>query len=171
MLKKFLPAEYVKSVFEITPEKLIDKGIKGIIVDLDNTLVEWDEAHATRKVVAWMESMRNAGIVVTIFSNNNKERVEIFAIPIGIPYIHSARKPLGKSFRRVLKKTRFKKEEIVVIGDQLLTDIFGGNRAGFHTILVAPIASSDALITRFNRMTERRILASLRRRGLITWEE
>lgn len=171
MLKKFLPAEYVKTVFEITPEKLIDKGIKGIIVDLDNTLVEWDRPEATKEVFAWMESMRNAGIFVTIVSNNNKDRVRVFARPLGIPFIHDAHKPRRKSFKRVLKRTKFKKEEIVVIGDQLLTDIFGGNRAGLHTILVAPIASSDALITRFNRMTERRIMASLRRRGLITWEE
>ena len=64
-----------------------------------------------------------------------------------------------------------KKEEAVVIGDQLLTDILGGNRKGLHTILVVPVATSDAMITRFNRRIERRIMAGFKRRGLITWEE
>ena len=63
------------------------------------------------------------------------------------------------------------KEETVVIGDQLLTDIFGGNRKGLHTILVVPVATSDAFFTKFNRMIERRIMAGLKRRGMITWEE
>ena len=66
---------------------------------------------------------------------------------------------------------KLKKEEVVVIGDQLLTDVLGGNRNGFHTILVVPVAASDGLFTRFNRKVERRIMATLKRKGMIQWEE
>lgn len=171
MFKYFLPDEFVKDIFQITPEKLKGNGIKGIITDLDNTLVEWDRPSATPEIIEWLASMRDAGILVTIVSNNNENRVKFFCDPHSIPFIHAARKPRRKPFKKALALMGIQKEEAVVIGDQLLTDILGGNRKGLHTILVVPVASSDALITRFNRMTERRIMASLKRRGMIKWEE
>ncbi|WP_269052046.1 YqeG family HAD IIIA-type phosphatase [Sporosarcina sp. G11-34] len=171
VFKKFLPNEYVKDIFCIKPEKLKEKGIKGIITDLDNTLVEWDRPEATPEVIDWLSTMKEAEILVTIVSNNHAERVEAFCKPLGIPFVSRARKPLNSPFIRALDMMEVKKEEVVVIGDQLLTDILGGNRKGLHTILVVPVASSDALITRFNRMFERRIMAGFKRRGLITWEE
>jgi len=171
MFKYFLPSEYVKDIFQITPEKLKDNGIKGIITDLDNTLVEWDRPGATPEIIEWLESMKSAGILVTIVSNNNENRVKFFSDPLGIPFIHDARKPRRKPFKRARALMGIRKEETVVIGDQLLTDILGGNRKGLHTILVVPVASSDAAITRFNRMIERRIMAGLKRRGMINWEE
>ncbi|MHA6260343.1 YqeG family HAD IIIA-type phosphatase [Sporosarcina sp. CAU 1771] len=171
MLRKFLPSEYVKNVFQIRPEKLKEQGIKGIITDLDNTLVEWDRPDATPEVIEWLQSMKDAGILVTIVSNNHEPRVKLFCEPLGIPYIFRAKKPMRSPFIKALDLMGIKKDEAVVIGDQLLTDILGGNRKGLHTILVIPVASSDALITRFNRMTERKIMANLKRRGLITWEE
>lgn len=171
MLKNFLPNEYVKDIFHIKPETLKDNGVKGIITDLDNTLVEWDRPEATPEIIEWLNGMKTAGILVTIVSNNNENRVKAFSDPIGIPFIHDARKPLNKSFVQARKLMGIKKEETVVIGDQLLTDILGGNRKGLHTILVVPVATSDAFFTKFNRMIERRIMAGLKRRGMITWEE
>jgi HAD superfamily phosphatase (TIGR01668 family) len=78
---------------------------------------------------------------------------------------------MGKAFRRAVKNMNLEKKDVVVIGDQLLTDVLGGNRNGFHTILVVPVASTDGLVTRFNRKIERRILAALKRKGLIQWED
>ena len=171
LYKRFLPNEFVKDVFHIKPEVLAAKGIKGIITDLDNTLVEWDRPEATPEVIEWFMGMRDAGIQVTIVSNNNEGRVKVFSDPLGIPFVFDARKPLLKSFVKARKLMGIEKEETVVIGDQLLTDILGGNRKGLHTILVVPVATSDAFFTKFNRMIERRIMAGLKRRGLITWEE
>lgn len=171
MLNHFLPSAYVKSVFLIEPEKLVEKGIKGIITDLDNTLVEWDRADATQDVIAWFESMRAAGLQITVVSNNNVERVRQFCDPLGIPYICQARKPLKKAFHQAIATLGFRKEEIVMIGDQLLTDVLGANRVGLEVILVVPVASSDAPITKFNRSIERRIMARFKRKGLITWED
>ena len=171
MYSYFIPSEFVRSVFHITPEFLKDKGIKGIITDLDNTLVEWDRPDATPKLIEWFKGMKEAGIQVTIVSNNNEMRVQSFADPLGIPFIFKARKPLGKAFRQALQIMSVKKAEVVVIGDQLLTDVFGGNRQKLHTILVIPVAKSDGFVTKFNRMVERRIFRYLDKKGQVTWEE
>ncbi|GLY10036.1 YqeG family HAD IIIA-type phosphatase [Pseudobacillus badius] len=171
MLKKFLPSEHVKSIFHITPEYLKSKGVKAIITDLDNTLVSWDRPDATPELLEWFKEMKKVGIKVLIVSNNNQKRVSTFSQPIDIPYIFEARKPMGKAFRRAVKILGTKKEETVVIGDQLLTDVFGGNRNGFYTILVVPVAQTDGFWTRFNRRIERRIMNFFKRKGLIQWEE
>lgn len=171
MLKLFLPSQHVKTIFEITPEKLKEQGIKGVITDLDNTLVEWDRPLATPLLIEWFDKMREHGILVTIVSNNNEQRVKSFADPLHIPFIFQARKPMGKAFRRAIKQMGIKREETVVIGDQLLTDVLGGNRNGFHTVLVVPVAQTDGFITKFNRRIERRILAFFRRKGMIDWED
>ena len=171
MYKNFLPSEFVKSVFDISPERLKEKGMRGIITDLDNTLVEWDRPDATPKLVGWLKGMKDAGIQVTIVSNNNELRVKSFADPLGIPFIYKARKPMGKAFRKALHIMDVKRDEVVVIGDQLLTDVVGGNRIKLHTILVVPVAKSDGFFTRFNRMVERRIFKALNKKGYVTWEE
>ncbi|GKV66754.1 MULTISPECIES: YqeG family HAD IIIA-type phosphatase [unclassified Sporosarcina] len=171
MLKQFLPSAYVKSVLHIKPEQLVENGIKGIITDLDNTLVEWDRAEATEDIMAWFDEMHKAGLQITVVSNNHIERVSHFCDPLGIPYICEARKPLKKSFRQAIGTLGLPKEQIVMIGDQLLTDVLGANRAGLSVILVVPVASSDAPITKFNRAIERRIMARFKRKGLITWED
>ncbi|RLQ98147.1 YqeG family HAD IIIA-type phosphatase [Falsibacillus albus] len=171
MLKKFLPNEQVKSVFDVHPEDLKRRGIKGIITDLDNTLVEWDRPNATPKLIEWFKKMEDQGILVTVVSNNNQKRVAAFAEPLKIPFIFQARKPMGKAFKRALDVMKIKKDETVVIGDQLLTDVLGGNRAGFYTILVVPVAKSDGFFTKFNRQVERRIMNWFKRRGMIDWED
>lgn len=171
LLKTFLPNEHVKSVFNIKANDLKEKGIKGIITDLDNTLVEWDRAEATPKLIQWFKEMKDANIQVIIVSNNSEDRVRTFAEPLKIPFIYRAKKPFAKAYSQSLKKLGLKKEETVVIGDQLLTDVFGGNRHGFHTILVVPVASTDGFWTRFNRAIERRILHWFKKKGLLIWEE
>ncbi|WP_147532432.1 YqeG family HAD IIIA-type phosphatase [Bacillus marasmi] len=171
MIKKFLPDQHVKSVFEISPEKLKSRGIKAIITDLDNTLVEWDRPNATPKLIKWFDDMKKNNIMITIVSNNNEERVKAFSEPHGIPFIFQARKPMGRAFRKALAQMGVKKEEVVVIGDQLLTDVFGGNRSGIHTILVVPVAKTDGFITKFNRQVERILLNWFRKKGMIQWED
>lgn len=171
MLKKFLPNQHVKDIYEVTPAQLKKKGIKGVITDLDNTLVAWNEPDATTRVVNWFNEMAENEIKVIVISNNNEERVRIFSEPLDVPYIHSARKPLKRSFIRAAKQMSLKREEMVVIGDQIMTDVFGGNLAGFHTILVVPILKTDDKMTKLNRKMERKILDKLRKKGLVTWED
>ncbi|GKU81346.1 YqeG family HAD IIIA-type phosphatase [Niallia sp. NCCP-28] len=171
MLNDFLPDQHVKNIFEITPEALKEKGIKGVITDLDNTLVEWDRPLATPKIIEWFEEMKRNKIKVTIVSNNKEGRVKAFSDPLNIPFIFAARKPMGRAFKKAILQMDIKKEEAVVIGDQLLTDVLGGNRSGFHTILVVPVAQTDGFFTKINRTIERRILNWFRKKGKITWED
>ncbi len=171
MLKKFLPSEYVKSIYHININELKAKGIKGVITDLDNTLVEWDRPNATPDLIKWFENLKKNDIKVMIVSNNNENRVRLFAEPLGIPFIHKARKPLVKAFKKAQVEMGTANNETVIIGDQLLTDVLGGNKAGIYTILVIPVASSDGFFTKFNRAIERRIMANFKRNGLIEWED
>lgn len=171
MYQYFIPSQYVKKVYDISPAMLLEQNVTGIITDLDNTLVEWDRADATPMLIDWLKDMKDAGIQVVIVSNNNELRVKSFADPLGIPFIYQARKPMGRAFRKALAIMNVKRENVVVIGDQMLTDIFGGNLNKLHTILVLPVAQSDGFFTRFNRMVERRIMKKLKQKGQLTWEE
>jgi uncharacterized protein len=171
VLKLFLPDQHVKSVFEIKPEDLKERGVKGIITDLDNTLVEWDRPDATPKLIEWFENMQQHNIQVTIVSNNVEKRVRLFSDPLGIPFIYKARKPMGRAFKKAIRNMDVNRNEIVVIGDQLMTDVLGGNRMKLYTILVVPVAQTDGFFTKFNRQMERRILTWMKKKGMINWEE
>lgn len=171
MLKLFLPNEQVQSVLHIKAEQLKQKGIKAVITDLDNTLVAWDRPDATPELMDWFASLQEAGIKVLIVSNNNKNRVSSFSTPLDLPFIFEARKPMGRAFRQAIKLLGVKKSETVVVGDQLLTDVFGGNRSGIYTILVIPIAKTDGFWTRINRKIERQLMAFFERKGMIQWED
>lgn len=162
MFSKFLPNEQIDQIFDLKPEKLKEKGIKGIITDLDNTLVAWDVKDATPDVIAWFKTMEENDIKVTIISNNNQERVTVFSEPLGTPFVFSARKPLSRAFKTVARQMDLKKEEILVVGDQLMTDVLGGNMAGFYTVLVVPVVQTDGKITKINRFMERIILKRLK---------
>lgn len=170
MYNFLLPDEFVNSVFDITPEKLHANGIKGIITDLDNTLVEWDRPDATEEIAAWMRELAEAGIRVIIASNNHEERVKRFAEPLGIPYIHRAKKPLGNAYYAGLVSLKLQRHEVAMVGDQLLTDVMGAKRQKLYTFLVRPVAESDGFVTLFNRFVERRVFNDLKRKGKKTWE-
>ncbi|MCE7794174.1 YqeG family HAD IIIA-type phosphatase [Salipaludibacillus sp. CUR1] len=171
MLKQFIPDQYVQSVYDISIEKLKEKGVKGIITDLDNTLVEWDRAEATKELTAWFKKLRDHDFQIVIVSNNNEARVKKFASPHNITFIYRARKPSSRAFKTACNLMNLKREETVVVGDQLLTDILGGNRGGFQTILVVPVAENDGFFTKFNRRIERRVFQAMKRKGLIEWEK
>ena len=111
------------------------------------------------------------GFKITIVSNNNQARVAAFSDPLGIPFIPRAKKPFHKAFKQAKQLMQLQPEEVVVIGDQLFTDVLGGNRLGLYTILVVPVAQSDGFFTRFNRKLERVALHFMRKRGMITWED
>lgn len=171
MLRKFLPDEHATSVFQIRPEILQQKAIKGVIVDLDNTLVEWHRNEPTPELMAWFQSMASHDIQVMIVSNNTEKRVKHFSQPAQVPSIYKAKKPLTKAFRQALKDMAVETDDIVIIGDQLLTDVLGCNRLGAHTILVDPIVASDSWYTKLNRRVEQVIMAWMKKKGMIYWEE
>lgn len=170
VLKFMVPDLFAQSIYTIDYQKLKQRGVKGIIVDLDNTLVESTRPDATPRLVKWLDELREMGFHVMIVSNNNQTRVSHFADPLGLPFIHTAKKPLLSAFKKALKKMNTQREETVVIGDQLLTDVFGGNRMGLYTILVAPVSQIDGFFTRINRRCERFVFFWLERKGYLRWK-
>lgn len=169
-LEKLMPDQYVESIHHIDIDQLREKKIKAVITDLDNTLVEWDRPYATPEVEQWLKRLRDERIQVTVVSNNNRERVDKFCTPLGVRFISAARKPTNRAFMQAIAEMNVKIQETVVIGDQLFTDVLGGNRLGFHTILVVPVAQTDGFWTRFNRRMERMALYWMRRKGMISWK-
>ncbi|QQK75791.1 YqeG family HAD IIIA-type phosphatase [Salicibibacter cibarius] len=158
MLSSMMPDQFAESIYDIDREALRKKGIKGVITDLDNTLVAWDTTDATPELLKWLDDLHDEGFKVTIVSNNNRKRVRTFSEPTGVSFIYSAKKPMKRSFRRAAEEMGLKKEEVAVIGDQILTDVFGGNRGGYYTILVAPVSETDKWTTKVNRKIERLIM-------------
>ena len=166
MFERLLPDQVVKTVYDIDLQKLQQRGISGIITDLDNTLVGAKTPLATPELIQWLNSVKAAGFKVVILSNNNHSRVSRFADPLGIPFVHAARKPANKAFRKALQLLQLASDHVVVVGDQLMTDMLGGRRAGLHTIMVTPVApSEEGFATRINRRIEKFVLARLRRAG------
>ncbi|MFD0588163.1 YqeG family HAD IIIA-type phosphatase [Paenibacillus sp. GCM10027627] len=172
MFERLLPNMRVRSVYDINLEELASKGIRGIITDLDNTLVGAKEPLATPELVAWLDKVSSSGFRVVIVSNNNKTRVSNFAAPLNIPFLHKARKPIQTSFHKALAMLGLPADQTVMIGDQMMTDVLGGNRMGLFTILVAPVSPADeGFMTLVNRRIERVALYRLRKLGLWYEEE
>lgn len=171
MLNNLLPKEYVKSIFDIQLDELVNRGFRGIITDLDNTLVEWDREKATPELIAWLKKVEQKGMKVIIVSNNNEQRVKNFVEPLDIPFVFRARKPLGKSYRYACEVLALPPEKTVMLGDQLFTDILGANLVGIYSILVAPVTTTDGFFTRFNRRAERIVKYRMRKKGLLEWED
>lgn len=170
-LKKLLPSLHVHTIYDINLQELKERGVKGIITDLDNTLIEWDRPSATPELEAWLQKVAEEGFQLIIVSNNNEARVEKFSKPLGLSFIHAARKPFHKAFKKAQQLMQLERDEVVVIGDQLFTDVLGGNRLGLYTILVLPVAQSDGFFTRFNRKLERVAFRKMRKRGMLPWED
>ncbi|CAG7634939.1 YqeG family HAD IIIA-type phosphatase [Paenibacillus allorhizosphaerae] len=156
MLKKLIPQQQVNSIYEIDLHALYKQGYRGIITDLDNTLVGAKAPLATPELIDWLKVVGQVGFQIVIVSNNQRERVTQFAEPLSLPFIYRAKKPTNASFRRALHIMNLKAEQTVVIGDQMLTDVLGGNRMGLYTILVQPISPIDeGFFTKVNRRLEK----------------
>lgn len=149
------PKFYLKSVKEISIELLRNNNIKGLILDVDNTLIDVD-----RKLLEgaedWCKNLKNQGIRICILSNtNHEEKVKDVAKELEIPYIFFAKKPFKSGFYRAQKLLEIEKsEEIGVVGDQLFTDIIGANRVKMTPILVQPVDNRDFWYTKIKRPIE-----------------
>ncbi len=163
--KYFYPNDYKKTVFDIDFNKLWDKNIRVIMLDLDNTLIPYDENNPNDDVHTLFKKLKNIGFEVYIISNNMKDRVKKFANQVDANYVYSARKPSRTGFKIALKRANNpKRETVCLIGDQFFTDVIGGNRMGFNVIVVDTIKrKGEKWFTKLSKLTERRILKRLRR--------
>ncbi|MNI03776.1 Mitochondrial PGP phosphatase [compost metagenome] len=164
MLQKLVPKLSVRTIYDIDLQQLWNSGIRGIITDLDNTLVGAKDPLATPELIEWLGQLKQVGFKVVIVSNNQRGRVSAFADPIGIQFIYRAKKPTNVSFHRAMKLLGSGVKQTAVIGDQMLTDVLGGNRIGLYTILVNPISVRDeGFFTKVNRRIEKLALAWMKK--------
>ena len=171
MFEILRPKVYVDSVYNIDLMKLKKvKKVKGIIVDLDNTLVAWGEKEVSPRIIDWVKEAKKIGLKICIVSNTNSKRVAEFSKIFNIPYHSKYFKPFSIAFNNGLKILDTKKTETVVIGDQIFTDIWGGNRLKLLTILVTPIAKKDSIGTFLHRNLEKILISFWLKKGTIKKE-
>lgn len=165
-MEKYIPDLYQKSIYTIDYAKLWLRGIKCLLFDLDNTLVPASIDEPTKKNKELFDELQALGFKVIIFSNSGKTRVNIFKEALNVLACPSAMKPFKNKFLKVMEEHDLNINEVAIIGDQILTDILGGNRVGITTVLINPISKKDTLGTSINRFFERLIINYLHKRNL-----
>lgn len=152
------PDFYVSRITDTTPAFFKNKGIKAIILDVDNTLAVRKGKIVLENVPTWLENMKKSGIRLIILSNAMPERMSGFAKKIGLEFVGLGLKPLPFGYYRAAKRMGVKSRECAIIGDQLFTDILGGNLSGCKTVLVSPVEIENTTFFKFKRGVERRLL-------------
>jgi len=163
MANLLYPRLYVDSLLDIPLDELKKMGIRAFILDLDNTITEWNSNDLRLEVENWFKLIKQQGFKACILSNNAEQRIIQVADKLGIPFVHRARKPRRGSFYKAVNLMGVENQETAVIGDQIFTDILGGNRAELFTILVKPLAKREFYGTKISRTMEFFVLPRLRR--------
>ncbi len=167
--KLLVPGAVVGHVTGIRPAMLSARGVRGLIIDLDNTLTHWNAPGCAPEIAAWLADLRHSGVAVCIVSNNGPARVGAFCASLSepVPWIAQARKPRRSAYLRALALLDLPASSAAVVGDQVFTDIFGGNRAGLLTILVSPLGRREFAATRLVRVVEALWLRRLHAGGAV----
>jgi len=158
MMKRFFPDEYVDSIHHIDYEGLVNKGVKNLIFDIDNTIEPYDIEKPSEKNAALLKRLKIMGFTILLVSNNSKGRVEKFNEELKLPARFKARKPLISAVAKIMGEAGARADNTVFIGDQVFTDVWCAKRLGVYAILVKPIATRDEFSVRLKRGIERKII-------------
>ncbi|MGM0215683.1 YqeG family HAD IIIA-type phosphatase [Enterococcus sp. AZ109] len=161
MLDKYKPTWMVDAIYQITPEQLQKQGVKAVLTDLDNTLIAWDNPDGTKELLDWLKVMDEANIPVVVVSNNKASRVARAVQQFRLDFVSRAMKPFSAGIKSAQQKLGVSSNEVIMIGDQIMTDIRGANAAGIRSVLVRPIVNTDGKSTQINRFFERKIMRYL----------
>lgn len=162
MFKVFYPKEMVESSYEIPYAQLYQKGIRGVIFDVDNTLVPHG-APADERALSLFAEFHRMGMKTCLLSNNKEPRVASFAMQVDSPYIFKGGKPSVKGYNKAMEKMGTDKKSTIFVGDQLFTDVYGANRAGIYSFLVKPIHPKEEIQIVLKRYLEAVVLYFYRR--------
>ena len=162
MFKTFYPDQYLASTYVIDFEKLYEKGFRGLIFDIDNTLVPHN-APADDRAVALFERLKRIGYRCCLISNNQEPRVKMFNEKIQVDYVYNAHKPSTKNYIRAMEIMGTDRSNTLFIGDQLFTDVWGAKRAGIPNILVKPLHPKEEIQIVLKRYLEKIVLFFYRR--------
>ena len=166
MCKIFYPTEYYDSTYSIDFKEYYNKGYRGVIFDIDNTLVEHDAPIDVRASI-FIKRLFAMGYKVCFLSNNDEKRVADFNKDLGANYIYKAKKPSAKGYYKAMKKMGTNRSNTMFVGDQLFTDIWGANNAKIHSILVKQIAKHEEIQIILKRIPEKLILFFYKRKHKI----
>lgn len=159
----FVP-EYRFDTFDMaSADFLLSIGVKGVILDVDNTLEPYEHPLPGEHVLAWLGSLWERGIKTAIVSNNNCERIELFNKDIGMPAYAKAGKPFKKKLVLAMRDMGTDRSDTILMGDQVFTDVLAAHNAGIKAILVPPINDKRDVFTRFKRLLERPVLRKYKR--------
>lgn len=162
IFRSFYPDECSESTYVIDFQKYFDKGYRGILFDVDNTLVPHG-APADERAIKLFEQLRQIGFQTCLISNNKEYRVKPFADLVHSEYIYDAHKPSRKSYQKAFGKMGTKRNNTMFVGDQIFTDVFGANRVDMYTILVKPIHPKEEIQIVLKRYLEKIVLWTYRR--------
>lgn len=157
MFSYFFPDSYVASTYVISFEQLYQEGIRGVIFDIDNTLVPHG-VKADDRAKKLFRDLEAMGMKACLISNNQEPRVKMFNEEIGVPYVSNAHKPSTKNYIKAMELMGTRKENTIFIGDQLFTDVYGAKRTGIRNILVKPIHPQEEIQIVLKRYLERVVL-------------
>ena len=166
-MNNFIPDMYQKSIYHIDYEKLRENGIKCLLFDLDNTCVPFKDTLPNKKLKDLFETLKDMDFKVVIFSNATKKRITPFKNGLNVDCSASSKKPNTNKLMKVIKMFGYDLSEVVLIGDQLFTDILCGNRAGIKTVLVNPMSKDDLIFTKFFRYFERNKFKKFAKKGIL----
>lgn len=162
MFEKFFPDRYVASTYVIDFEQLYKDGIRGLIFDIDNTLVPHG-APADKRAIALFARLKDIGFHCCLISNNQEPRVKMFNEPIQVDYVYDAHKPSTKNYLKAMEIMETDKKSTIFIGDQLFTDVWGAKRSGIPNILVKPIHPKEEIQIVLKRYLEKIVLYHYKR--------
>ena len=162
----FYPDIYQKSIYTINYNKLLERGIRCLLFDLDNTCIPYVDKKPTKELKELFNNSQDIGFKVIIFSNSGKKRLEPFKKELNIDCSPNSKKPFKGKFLKVLQMYNYTLSEVAIIGDQLVTDIYGGNKVGITTILVNPLSEIDMPFTKIHRLIERKKINKMTRKGI-----
>ena len=157
MFSKLVPDFYYHSLEEITPSMLHSLGIEALVMDIDNTIVTYDDPLPTESADRWFSDVTEAGIKISFVSNNNRERVDLFNSRLGYPAYAKSGKPFTKYILTAVADMGVIPEKTALIGDQIFTDTLGGNLYGVKTVLLDPIKPESSARFKFKRKLERAV--------------
>lgn len=157
-----------KGVTEIRPDELRRLGIEAVLLDLDNTLVGWQRHDVSDEVLEWLDTLRQSGMGLYLVSNTRfGRRLEALSRQLGIPFVRRAWKPRRRGFVAAMDALGVGPEKTAMVGDQMFTDVLGGNRLGLYTMMVRPMARREFIGTKISRAFERLLLRRFRAQGHI----
>lgn len=156
---KLVPERIFGSISEITPEVVRNEGVKGLVLDIDNTMASKRIALPDETLINWIASLKQADIRLFIISNNWYSRVSRFAAALDVPFIHFGLKPFPFSFIRAVRLLGLRREEVAAVGDQIYTDVCGAHSAGIRAWLVMPIDRDESFSFLFRRRLEKPVIA------------